>query len=167
MKWFFSPPFLSVSPFLLSNLAQRQCYAYSIGLYTRPEIKSWPDVKFCAHAQCVLPRCWLRVHALLFPRPLSLSYEEQAVWDKQRSGILRLQTTTKSLELFSSTDTRLKIKRTNCIHSIENFFIEKGGWFFIGGPERVQRRQRAHRIEETAKSNFVLMNVTFIAKQGK
>ena len=57
MKWFFSPPFLSVSPFLLSNLARRQCYAYSIGLYTRPEIKSWPDVKFCAHAQCVLPRC--------------------------------------------------------------------------------------------------------------
>ena len=32
---------------------------------------------------------WLRVHALLFPRPLSLSYEEQAGWDKQRSGILK------------------------------------------------------------------------------
>ena len=32
---------------------------------------------------------WLRVHALLFPRPLSPSYEEQAVWDKQRSGILK------------------------------------------------------------------------------
>ena len=57
MKWFFWPPFLSVSPFLLLNLARRQSYAYAIGLYTRPEIKSWPDVKFCAHAQCVLPRC--------------------------------------------------------------------------------------------------------------
>ena len=57
MKWFFWPPFLSVSPFLLLNLVRRQCYAYAIGLYTRPEIKSWPDVKFCAHAQCVLPRC--------------------------------------------------------------------------------------------------------------
>ena len=34
-----------------------QAYAYAIGLLTRPEIKSWPDVKFCAHAQCVLPRC--------------------------------------------------------------------------------------------------------------
>ena len=45
---------------------------------------------------------WLRVHALLFPK-------------------------TKSLELFSSTDRRLKIKRTKCIHSIEKFFIEKGG----------------------------------------
>ena len=53
----FSPPFLSVSPFLLLNLVQRQCYAYAIGLYIRPEIKSWLDVKFCAHAQCVLPRC--------------------------------------------------------------------------------------------------------------
>ena len=31
----------------------------------------------------------LGVHALLFPRPLSSSYEEQAVWDKQRSGILK------------------------------------------------------------------------------
>ena len=66
MKWFFSPPFLSVSPFLLLNLVRRQCYAYAIGLHTRPEIKSWPDVKFCAHAHCVLPRsscplfweCW-------------------------------------------------------------------------------------------------------------
>lgn len=88
---------------------------------------------------------WLGVHALLFPRSLSLCYEEQAVWDKQRSGILksdvrkevkklkecfRLQTKTISLELFSSTDRRLKIKRTKCIYSIENFFIEKGGWFF-------------------------------------
>ena len=36
----FSPPFLSVSPFLLLNLARRQSYAYAIGLYTRPEIKS-------------------------------------------------------------------------------------------------------------------------------
>ena len=58
MKWFFSPPFLSVSSFLLLNLVRRQCYAYATGLYTRPEIKSWPDVKFCAHAQCVLPRCY-------------------------------------------------------------------------------------------------------------
>ena len=32
---------------------------------------------------------WLGVHALLFPRPLSLSHEEQAVWDKQRSRILK------------------------------------------------------------------------------
>ena len=30
---------------------------YAIGLYTTPEIKSWPDIKFCAHAHCVLPRC--------------------------------------------------------------------------------------------------------------
>ena len=60
MKWFFSPPFLSVSPFLLLNLVRRQCYAYAIGLYTRPEIKSWPDVKFCAHAHCSLPRCSLQ-----------------------------------------------------------------------------------------------------------
>ena len=51
--------FLSVSPFLLLNLARRQSYAYAISLYTRPEIKSWRDVKFCAHAQCVLPRCCL------------------------------------------------------------------------------------------------------------
>ena len=58
MKWFFPPPFVPVSPFLLLNLVRRQCYAYAIGLYTRPEIKSWPDVKFCTHAQCVLPRCW-------------------------------------------------------------------------------------------------------------
>ena len=61
MKWFFSPPFLSVSPFLLLNLVRRQCYAYAIGLYTRPEIKSWLDVKFCAHAQCVLLRCFFAV----------------------------------------------------------------------------------------------------------
>ena len=58
IKWLFSPSFLSVSPYLLLNLARRQCYAYAIGLYTRLEIKSWPDVKFCAHAPCVLPRCW-------------------------------------------------------------------------------------------------------------
>ena len=61
MKWFFSPPFLSVSPFLLLNLVRRQCYAYAIGLYTRTEIKSWLDVKFCAHAHCVLPQCCLCV----------------------------------------------------------------------------------------------------------
>ena len=61
---------------------------------------------------------WLRVHALLFPIPLSPSYEEKAVWDKQRSRILksdvrkeaketkecfRFETKTKSLELLSST----------------------------------------------------------------
>ena len=57
MKRFFPPPFLSVSPFLLLNLVRRQCYAYAIGLYSRPEIKSWPDVKFCAHAQCLLSQC--------------------------------------------------------------------------------------------------------------
>lgn len=89
---------------------------------------------------------WLPVHALLFPRPLSPSYEEQAVWDKQRSRILksdvreraketkecfRFETKTKSLELFSSTDRGLKIKRTKCIHGIENFFIEKGGRFIL------------------------------------
>ena len=28
---FFWPPFLSVSPFLLLNLARRQCYAYAVG----------------------------------------------------------------------------------------------------------------------------------------
>ena len=48
----FFAPFLSVSPFLLLNLVRRHCCAYAIGLYT-----SWPHVKFCAHAQCVLPRC--------------------------------------------------------------------------------------------------------------
>ena len=63
MKWFFSPPFLSVSPFLLLNLVRRQCYAYAIGLYTRPEIKSLPDVEFFALAQCVLPRCPSFVHS--------------------------------------------------------------------------------------------------------
>ena len=35
----FSPPFLSVSPFLLLNLVRRQCFAYAIGLYTRPDKK--------------------------------------------------------------------------------------------------------------------------------
>ena len=69
MKWFFWPPFLSVSPFLLLNLARRQCYAYAIGLYTRPEIKSWPDVKVFAHAQCVLPRCLLTLTCLSLPSP--------------------------------------------------------------------------------------------------
>ena len=59
MKWFFRSPFLSVSPILLLNLTRPQCYAYVIDVYTRPEIKSWPDVKFCAHAHCVLPRCCL------------------------------------------------------------------------------------------------------------
>ena len=75
MKWFFWPPFLSVSPFLLLNLARRQSYAYAIGLYTRPEIKSWPDIKFCAHAHCVLPRCssgWLSTF-LRSPRRVSRS----------------------------------------------------------------------------------------------
>ena len=45
MKRFFSPPFMSVSPFLPLNLARWQRYAYAIALFTRPEIKSWPDVK--------------------------------------------------------------------------------------------------------------------------
>ena len=122
---------------------------------------------------------WLPVHALLFPRPLSPSYEEQAVWDKQRSRILksdvreraketkecfRFETKTKSLELFSSTERGLKIKRTKCIHGIENFFIEKGGRFIL---LLDQKKYKEDRIEETTKSNFVLMNVTFIAKQGK
>ena len=38
--------------------------------------------------------------------------------------------------------------------------------FFISGSEKVQTRQRERRIEETTNSNFVLMNETFIAKQG-
>ena len=76
MKWFFWPPFLSVSPFLLLNLVRRQCHAYAIGLYTRPEIKSWPDVKFFAHAQCVLPRCWYgTVPHLKVPVPHVPSFE--------------------------------------------------------------------------------------------
>ena len=53
---FFVPFFVRFSLFAF-NLTRRQSYAYAIGLYTRPEIKSWPDVKFCAHAQCVLLRC--------------------------------------------------------------------------------------------------------------
>ena len=60
MKWFFRP-LLSVSPFFLLNLARWQCYAYTIGLFTRPRIKSWPEDTFCALAQCVLPRCCIRV----------------------------------------------------------------------------------------------------------
>ena len=39
--------------------------------------------------------------------------------------------------------------------------------YFICEPEKVRRRQRELRIKETTKSNFVLMNVTFNAKQGK
>ena len=74
MKWLFSPPFLSVSPFLLLNLVRRQCYAYAIGLYTRPEIKSWPDVKFCAHAHCVLPRCCLHI-TYINSKPASLGFK--------------------------------------------------------------------------------------------
>ena len=86
MKWFFSPPFLSVSPFLLLNLASRQSYAYAIGLYTRPEIKSWSDVKFCAHAQCVLPRCcvvqakWIDREGLGKPR----------TWTRSRSTYIHV-----------------------------------------------------------------------------
>ena len=76
----FSPLFLSVSAILLLNLAQRQCYAYVIGLFTRPEIKSWLDVRFCGHAQCVLPRCCVRhivfvfffFYLELFPGPVAL-----------------------------------------------------------------------------------------------
>ena len=62
----FSPPFLSVSALLLLNLAQRQCYAYVIGLITRLEIKSWVDVRFCGHAQCVLPRSCVRYIVFVF-----------------------------------------------------------------------------------------------------
>ena len=70
----FSPPFLSLSALLLLNLAQRQCYAYVTGLFTRPEIKIWPHVIFCDHAQCVLPRCCVRYIVFVFlsrivPRP--------------------------------------------------------------------------------------------------
>ena len=81
MKWFFSPPFLSVSPFLLLNLVRRRCYAYAIGLYTRPEIKSWPDVQFCAHAHCVLPRCW---STLLDPK--SSGKEARKGWEAREGG---------------------------------------------------------------------------------
>ena len=35
----FLPPFLSLSAFLFLNVAQQQCYAYTIGLFTRLEIK--------------------------------------------------------------------------------------------------------------------------------
>ena len=45
---------------------------HEIGLFTRSEMKGRPDVKFCAHAQCVLPRCssryfitWLPIHTRL------------------------------------------------------------------------------------------------------
>ena len=73
----FSPPFLSVSVFLLLNLAQRQCYALVIGLFPRPEIKIWPHVRFCDHAQYVLPRCCVRYivfvfYLELFPGPVAL-----------------------------------------------------------------------------------------------
>ena len=64
-------------------------FAFKLGataklcLYTRPEIKSWPDIKFCAHAHYVLPRCssyqdgvefgWrLALHSI--PSESSLSY---------------------------------------------------------------------------------------------
>ena len=74
----FSPPFLSVSVFLLLNLAQRQCYAYVISLFPRPEIKIWPHVRFCDHAQYVLPRCCVRYivfvfYLELFPGPVALA----------------------------------------------------------------------------------------------
>ena len=54
----FAPFFVcfSLSAFKLGATAM--FCSRNIGLYTRPEIKSWPDVKFCAHAQCVLPRCY-------------------------------------------------------------------------------------------------------------
>ena len=51
------------SDFLCPLFVCFSLFAFKLGatsklcLYTRPEIKSWPDVKFCAHAQCVLPRC--------------------------------------------------------------------------------------------------------------
>ena len=60
LKWFFWPPFFFCFALFAFKLgATAMLCLLIIGLYTRPEIKSWPDVKFCAHAQCVLPRCWL------------------------------------------------------------------------------------------------------------
>ena len=68
MKWFFSPPFFVCVSLFAFKLTRRQTYTYTVGLYTRPEIKSWPDVKFCAHARCVLPRCFfLRLYFLEIP----------------------------------------------------------------------------------------------------
>ena len=56
---FFSPPVLSVSPFLLLNLARRQSYAYAIGLYTRTEIKKLTGC-------LILCSCAVRFAAVLF-----------------------------------------------------------------------------------------------------
>ena len=56
---FFAPFFVCFSLFAFKLGATAMlCVRTVIGLFTRPEIKSSPDVKFCAHAQCVLPRCW-------------------------------------------------------------------------------------------------------------
>ena len=86
MKWFFSPPFLSVSPFLLLNFARRQSCAYVIGLYTSPEIKSWPDVKFFAHVQCVLLRCCIWQASLSLPvlSPFSHSFRDSEAAEEAR-----------------------------------------------------------------------------------
>ena len=93
---------MSVSPFLLLNLARRQSYAYAIGLYTRPEIKSWPDIKFCAHAHCVCRgvdvRCvWTtcdRPGPLLFEAPrkadwysVNLAWDSKEKWFWPRRGL--------------------------------------------------------------------------------
>ena len=86
---FFSPFFVCFSLFAFKLvLVRQQCYAYAIGLYTRPEIKSWPDVKFCAHAHCVLPRCYMRhgerCMVNLVPRIFYLSpsrEEEREPWE--------------------------------------------------------------------------------------
>ena len=86
MKWFFSPPFLSLSPFLLLNFARRQSYAYAISLYISPEIKSWPDDKFFAHAQCVLPQCsiWQASLSLLVLSPFSHSFMDSEAAEEAR-----------------------------------------------------------------------------------
>ena len=47
---FFAPYFVCFSLFAF-NLARRQSYAYAIGLYTRPEIKSSCTVRFATELQ--------------------------------------------------------------------------------------------------------------------
>ena len=83
----FAPPFLSVSPFLLLNLARRQSYSYAIGLFTRPEIKGDWMLSFCS--------CAVRFTAVfslsrLFKRSLFLACSRCS--DSRASSIIRLQT---------------------------------------------------------------------------
>ena len=77
-KVFFPLFCLFLPSFLLLNLARWQCYADAIGLFTsyiyRLEIKSWLEVKLCAHAQCVLLWCWPLV-PYPFPLVTSLSVD--------------------------------------------------------------------------------------------